>query len=63
MGSMEPYANATEIRHPEGIGEREVEISLNRGAMIKVHLLRLTVFCCHIIKQDKSAILRRFIHG
>lgn len=63
MGRMGPYANATETRHPEGIGERQVGISLNRRAMLRLHLPRRTVFCCRILKQDKIAILRRFFHG
>jgi len=38
MGRMEPYANATEARHPEGMDEEEIGISLNQKEMLKLHL-------------------------
>jgi len=35
---MEPYANATETRHPEGMDEEKRGSFLNQRVMLKLHL-------------------------
>jgi hypothetical protein len=38
MGGMEPYANATETRHLEGMDEEERGSFLNQRVLLKLHL-------------------------
>ena len=38
MGKMEPYANATETRHPGGMDEEERGSFLNQRVVLKLHL-------------------------